>query len=146
MHAPALLSRTRVPAHPILTPHVGLWPSPFWEPPRLSHRLDGWLEANTVSPAPGKQQLRKRQPSGEFSWQPRPSDESEFFSDYLLYSRRPARSSSAPLLGIEPQANLRRRDRGTEMVWAQKQGVSSLLCGWSRDREVPSAEAAASSL
>lgn len=51
-------------------------------PRPLSHRQ--LAETQTLSvPDPGKQLLKKKKPSGEFPWQPRPSDESGVF-DYFI--------------------------------------------------------------
>lgn len=70
------------PTYPIRTPHLDLQHSPSCMPQPLSHRQ--LAETQTLSvPDPGKQLLKKRKPSGEFPWQPRPSDESGVF-DYFI--------------------------------------------------------------
>lgn len=75
-------SCSALPHRPVLTPHLGLLPSPPWAPRPLSHTRP--LKSKGGCPRPGKQRLKKGKPLREFPWHPSPSHESGFSSHYFI--------------------------------------------------------------
>lgn len=123
-------SCSALPHRPVLTPHLGLLPSPPWAPRPLSHTRP--LKSKGGCPRPGKQRLKKGKPLREFPWHPSPSHESGSLPITLFQATCRVTSHSPP--GGQSQQARTQRGRGEGRGLADASGLPGTSLAWLESR------------